>query len=97
MPLRGFAVIGTGAPWAPSPQLAAELLRVGVTTGTAGFDDGVRAVDFGERVTFLGPPSDSPQRRWNGTEREALKRLARLADGAATPSFWAAFGRAESS
>jgi hypothetical protein len=89
-----LAVTETGAPWAPSPELDAELRRVGVAMDTAGFAAGVLALDLGERVTFLGPPRETPRRRWNGTEREALLRLARLADGAGTHGFWDAFGRA---
>jgi hypothetical protein len=88
---REIEVTGPGESWAPSPRLEAELVRVGATTGTAGFAHGVLAVDFGERVRFLGPPTDSPRRRWAGTEREALIRLARLADGAGIAAFWAAF------
>jgi hypothetical protein len=62
-----------------------------VTTRAAGLTDGVLAFDLGEKVTFMDPTRESPRRRWNGTEREALMRLARLADGAGVPSFWAAF------
>jgi hypothetical protein len=89
-------VTKTSAQWAPSAQLAAELHRVGVTNGTAGLTAGVLALDLGEKVTFMDSTRQSPRRRWNGTEREALMRLGKLADGAGVPGFWAAFlpGRA---
>jgi hypothetical protein len=84
-------VAGTDTRWAPSRRLEAEPHRVGVTGGAAGLTDGVLAIDLGEKVTFMDPQRESPRRRWNGTEREALMRLARLADGAGIPSFWTVF------
>jgi hypothetical protein len=76
--------------WSPSPALAEELDRVGVSYGKAGAANYVWALDLGEFVDLLGPPRIQPRPHWRGSIEEALAVLGPLADDAGPDAFWRA-------
>jgi hypothetical protein len=73
-----------------SPELRAELDRVGVTYQKAGAADFIWATDFGEFVSLLGPPREHPRRSWRGPEGKLLSLLAPLPDDAGGDAVWTA-------
>jgi hypothetical protein len=53
--------------WSPSPELAEELDRVGVSYGKAGAANYAWALDLGDFVDLLGPPSIQPRPHWRAS------------------------------
>jgi hypothetical protein len=74
--------------WSASPELDAELDRVGVSFGKAGAKDYVAVLNLGEFIDLNGPPRIRPRPHWRGSEQEALALLAPLADDAGPEAFW---------
>ena len=72
--------------------LSAELDRVGVSLKTAELGDAVVAGTLGGLVWIMGAiahPGDG--RNWEGSEEQAVARLAGLPDNAGAEAFWEAF------
>jgi len=76
--------------WSPSPALAKELDRVGVSYRKAGAAAYVAALDLGEFVDLNGPPRIQPRPHWRGSTDEALALLGPLPDDAGSDEFWRA-------
>ncbi|MGZ4355938.1 MAG: hypothetical protein ACXVRK_08430 [Gaiellaceae bacterium] len=72
--------------------LSAELDRVGVSLKTAELGDAVVAGTLGGLVWIMGVIAHPGDRRnWEGSEEQAVSRLAGLPDNAGAEVFWEAF------
>jgi hypothetical protein len=78
--------VGTG----PTPNVRAELDRIGASFRKAGAGDYITVTEDADAVRFVGPPREHPRRYWKGPRWQLLELLDALPEDAGVQAVWRA-------